>query len=190
MSKIFMVTIDDRKHIPFVNRLGPITFPIPVKEMDYNALKKMGFNMTLVRVVDQSPKVVGEFQESLNAEVASKLHTDVAPPVLSVPEETPDLSGFVSESNDGVVVEIKNELPPQEEPQAEEVVVEETTEEDVEVEAVILTDEEIAQLEVSDLRDYILQFEGALTEKEVHTAKSAQHKRLLELAKAISKKMK
>lgn len=181
MSKIYQVTIDERKHIPFINKLGPITFPIPLKELEYNTLKEMGIKMTVIRVLDNTPKATSSFQEILSPEEAALLENDVAPAVVVEQEETADLSGITLESNDGVVDEVVNTLP--EETKIQE---EETT--DVEVEVVVLSDEEIDELEVSDLRDYILQFEGALSAKELNVAKTAQQKKLLELAKSISKK--
>lgn len=84
-NKNFSIIINDNRYIPFLNKRGPINYPITVSEQVKDSLVSQGFNITVLATktdpkfspitktirTDKAPEANGE-KEKVNGEEANK----------------------------------------------------------------------------------------------------------------------
>lgn len=117
------ITIDNVAHIPFINRLGPISTPISVSKTVCENLKTMGFMINVVREVgidcngNRYPKNVDDF-------IPADLKNNILPEVA---EAIPNV--FIALEEAVIEPPIDIQIASIEPPETKEVIVEETEEE-------------------------------------------------------------
>lgn len=93
--KTLKVTIHNRQHIPFLNRIGPITFPIALSETMVNDLRLLGFDVRVVEEVLPTP--VDESQFGLEADKAKLAEQPLEHPPVTTEQEVVDTAGYTNE---------------------------------------------------------------------------------------------
>lgn len=178
---IYVVTINSRSLIPFFNKIGPITYPVNITASQYEVLLRRGLDIDVIEILDPAEEE-RKAMEAAKYEAyidAASIQTNNAPEFIKNDEE-------VAESLVGTSTITEREVIIDDLEEEQEAVTEaEKEDDDSVVEVKFLTPAEIDALESGDLRDYLAQFESFLDAKELNIVKTAQRKRLQQLAKDV-----